>query len=202
MTTEADLSSELAEARSRLAELEAAEGERRHPEKVQGALYRIAELASAAEDMQAFYQAVHAAVGELMYANNFFIALYDEERQLISWPYYVDEVDLEVPDPNQWDAFGSGTARGVTAYVLRTGEPQLLSSDRLSELIEQGEIELVGIYAEDSTWLGVPLKEPARFSVYRWVVRCCRGCGLRSGCVGRPLLVSSCNSCASSFWRA
>src|SRR6266540_5531311 len=28
--------------------------------------------------------------------------------------------------------------------------------------------------------------EPARFSVYRWVVRCCRGCGLRSGCVGLP----------------
>src|SRR5882762_6502258 len=33
--------------------------------------------------------------------------------------------------------------------------------------------------------------EPARFSVYRWVVRCCRGCGLRSGCVGLPLLASS-----------
>src|SRR5437870_13381906 len=29
--------------------------------------------------------------------------------------------------------------------------------------------------------------EPARFSVYRWVVRCCRGRGLRSGCVGLPL---------------
>ena len=26
--------------------------------------------------------------------------------------------------------------------------------------------------------------EPARFSVYRWVVRCGRGCGLRSGCGG------------------
>jgi hypothetical protein len=35
--------------------------------------------------------------------------------------------------------------------------------------------------------------EPARFAVYRWVVRCCRGCGLRSGCVGLPSLVSSCN---------
>ena len=41
-------------------------------------------------------------------------------------------------------------------------------------------------------------REPARFSVYRWVVRCCRGCGLRSGCVGLPSLSSSCNRCASS----
>jgi transposase len=38
-------------------------------------------------------------------------------------------------------------------------------------------------------------REPARFSVYRWVVRCCRGCGLRSGCVGLPWPVSSCNRC-------
>src|SRR5437870_1832581 len=47
-----------------------------------------------------------------------------------------------------------------------------------------------------------PEEEPARFSVYRWVVRCCRGCGLRSGCVGLPSLASSCNRCARSSWRA
>jgi hypothetical protein len=40
------------------------------------------------------------------------------------------------------------------------------------------------------------LREPARFSVYRWVVRCCRGCCLRSGFVGLPSLASSCNRCA------
>jgi hypothetical protein len=44
-------------------------------------------------------------------------------------------------------------------------------------------------------------REPARFSVYRWVVRCCRGCGLRSGCVGRPLRSSSCNRSSMRFWR-
>ncbi len=50
---------------------------------------------------------------------------------------------------------------------------------------------------------GVPIRdEPARFSVYRWVVRCCRGCGLRSGCVGLPSRASSCNRFASLFWRA
>ena len=130
MTADADLSAELAEARRRLAELEAAEAERRHAEKVQSALYRIAELASAAQDMQEFYRAVHAVVGELMYANNFYIALYDEERQLINFPYWVDELDDDWPDANEWVEFGSRQARGVTGYVLRTGEPQLLSYER------------------------------------------------------------------------
>ncbi len=125
--------------------------------RAQAALYRIAELASSAQNLQEFYREVHAVVGELMYANNFFIALYDDERQLISWPYYADESDFEIPDPNQWDAFGEGEATGTTAYVLRTGEPQLLTHLRLLELIERGEVELRGVATEESTWLGVPL---------------------------------------------
>ena len=97
-----------------------------------------------------------------MYAENFFIALYDEERQLISWPYYVDEVDEDLPDPNKWDAFGEGNARGTTAYVLRTGQPQLIPRARALELMEQGEIVIVGFANDDSSWLGVPLRSEDR----------------------------------------
>ncbi|HEU5476385.1 MAG TPA: GAF domain-containing protein [Gaiellaceae bacterium] len=138
------------------------EAERTHAAKVQDALYRIAELASAAHHMQEFYRAIHEVVGELMYAENFFIALYDEDRQRISWPYYVDEVDTELPDPNRWDTFGEGDARGSTAYVLRTGEPQLITRERVEKLIAQGELELRGSATDESTWLGVPLKAEGR----------------------------------------
>ena len=31
--------------------------------------------------MPAFYRTIHEIVGELMYAENFYIALYDEERE-------------------------------------------------------------------------------------------------------------------------
>ena len=130
---------------------------RDNAEKVQSAFFRIAELASAAQDMQEFYAAVHEIVGELMEARSMFIALYDEERKLISWPYYADEVDPESrPDPNQWFEFGRGDARGVTAYILRTGKPLHLTAARLAELVEQDEVELLGKAAED--WLGVPLR--------------------------------------------
>ena len=162
MSSDAELRAELDSARRRLAELEAAQADRRDAQKVQAGLYRIAELASAAQDMQEFYREVHAVVGELMNATNFFIALYDEERQLISWPYYVDEVDMDVPAPNQWDAFGTGNARGTTAYVLRTGEPQLLTHGRMARLAAEGEIEIVGADTAESTWLGVPLKSEGR----------------------------------------
>ena len=128
---------------------------RENAEKVQDALYRIAELASAAQDMQEFYRAIHEVVGELMYAENFFIALYDEERRRINWPYYVDTVDDELPDPNRWDEFGQGEARGATAFVLRTGTPQHFSRQRILELVDAGEFDLLGDMPEDA--LAVPL---------------------------------------------
>ena len=62
-------------------------------ERVQDALYRIAEAASAATDLQAFYRTIHEIVGELMYARNFYIALHDAERGRMNYPYYVDEFD-------------------------------------------------------------------------------------------------------------
>ncbi len=125
MTT---LDDEIRTLRDRVAELEAHEAGRERAEKVQAALYRIAETASTAEDMQDFYRQIHAIVGELMYADNFYIALYDEERRAINWPYYVDEVDEDWPDPNVWEPIGTGQARGVTAYTLRRGEPVLLKA--------------------------------------------------------------------------
>ena len=75
------------------------------------------------EDMQEFYRSTHEVVGELMDARNFYIVLYDEERQLINFAYRVDDVDKDFPDSSQWVAFKSRDARGTTGYVLRTGEP-------------------------------------------------------------------------------
>ena len=104
---------------------------------------------------------MHGIVGELMDASNFYIALYDDERQMINFPYFVDEVDLDIPDPNVWEPFGVGNARGTTAYLLRVGEPLLIESERLpSELIAAGELELLGVLGQD--WLGVPLKSEGR----------------------------------------
>ncbi|HET8776482.1 MAG TPA: GAF domain-containing protein, partial [Candidatus Limnocylindria bacterium] len=147
---------ELAAARARIAELEAQQSEHARAEKVQDALYRIADTASAAHDMPTFYATIHDIVGELMAASNFYIALYDDKRKAINFPYYVDEVELDIPDPAAWEPIGIGNAKGLTAYVLRTGSVQHLGRDDLPGLIAAGEIEEVGVPGSD--WLGVPLR--------------------------------------------
>ena len=131
-------------------------------QRVQDALYRIAEAASAAQDLHAFYATIHEIVGELMYARNFYVALYDEDRQAINFPYYLDEVDQDLPDPKVWEPFGVGNAKGLTGYVLRSGRPELVSRQRWLDLIDRGEIEMVGVEGEN--WLGVPLRANDRTS--------------------------------------
>ena len=92
---------ELERLRRRVAELEAgpAEPQRTDMARVQAALYRVADAAGAVADMQDFYATAHRIVGELMYARNFFIGLYDEATEIISFPYIVDEVDKFRPPP-------------------------------------------------------------------------------------------------------
>jgi PAS domain S-box-containing protein len=135
--------------------------ERVHAERRQAALRSIAETASAAEDMQTFYAEIHRIVGELMYADNCYIALYDPERNALSFPYYVDQLDPELPDPEQWDELGdTELGRGITAHVVRTGEPLLASMDVQRELYERDGVEGVGRDAVD--WLGVPIQAESR----------------------------------------
>ena len=126
--------------------------------RVQEALYRIASAASAASDLDAFYAEIHAIVGQLMYAENFYIALYDPERDALRYPYNVDTVDPEVIDPKIWHQLGATRlGRGTTAYVLRTGRPIRFDIETFQELERTGEVDAVGTIHEAGDWLGAPL---------------------------------------------
>ena len=122
--------------------------EHKRAAQLQAALYRIAETASSPADLQTMFAAIHAIVGGLMDVRNFYIALYDSASGLLSFPYFVDEEDV-TPAPKK-------LGKGLTEYVLRTGQPLLASPETFDELVRRGEAETVGAPSLD--WLGVPLK--------------------------------------------
>ena len=122
--------------------------ERRRTERSLSATYRITQAAHAAGSLQDLFKAIHGIVSELMPARNFYIALWDPELQLVSFPYFVDEFDPP-PAPKP-------PARGLTDYVLRTGEPLLGTPEVFEDLVQRGEVESIGAPSID--WLGVPLK--------------------------------------------
>lgn len=123
--------------------------ERKIGEKIQNAVYKISEAANSAENLQELFRSIHKVITELMPAkDNFYIALYDKKKEMLSFPYFVDEFE-EPPAPEK---FG----KGLTEYVLRTGKPLLASPEVFAELEKQGEVVSVGPPSVD--WLGVPLK--------------------------------------------
>jgi signal transduction histidine kinase/CheY-like chemotaxis protein len=124
--------------------------------RVQHALVAIADAANRSDDLGTFYPVVHEALKPLLYATNCYIALYDDARQAINFPYYVDELDDDIPDPSLWEPFGVGEAAGTTAFLLRTGVPQLITPERFRELAAAGEAAALGVIGLGE-WLGVPL---------------------------------------------
>jgi signal transduction histidine kinase/DNA-binding response OmpR family regulator/tetratricopeptide (TPR) repeat protein len=122
--------------------------ERRQAEALRAAMYQIAETTSSATDMNGFYAALHAIIGSLMDARNFYVALYDPEQNVIRFPYSADTADNALPP--------RVAKRGLTEYVLRNGKPLLAHPTLSDELSRLGEIDIVGTPPVD--WLGVPLK--------------------------------------------
>jgi GAF domain-containing protein len=93
--------------------------QRKRAEQKQASLYRISEAALTAGSLDDLYAQIHEIVNELMPAHNFYIALYDAATDTVSFPYFKDEAETELPVP----ARQHGT--GLTEYVLRLGEPWL-----------------------------------------------------------------------------
>jgi PAS domain S-box-containing protein len=122
--------------------------ERKRAEALSSALYRIAEKASVAQDLQQFFAAIHGIVDELMCARNFAIAIYESESQLLTFPYFVDERE-SAPAPAR-------LASGLAEYVIRTSEPLLCTPELARQLRQRGQIELTSPLPLQ--WLGVPLK--------------------------------------------
>ena len=78
-------------------------------ERLQRALYAIADQANSDREMPDVLRAMHEIVGSLMYAENFYIVLYDRSTESMRFAYFVDVADTDVPS-NDSDA-ARGDAR-------------------------------------------------------------------------------------------
>ncbi len=117
-------------------------------EEIRDALYKISNAVTSVPDIQNLYSNIHSIIMGLMKADNFYIAMYDEETDMVSFPYFVDQVD-DPPAPRK-------AGRGLTEYILRLGKSQLIDAETDLKLRASGETSLIG--EPTQIWLGVPLK--------------------------------------------
>lgn len=117
--------------------------------KVRQAFFSLAGEVFASKGFQGFFKTLHSVLKNLLPAPNFFVAFYDEEKDLISFPYILDNF-------RRTRRVSRKKGNGLTEYILNTGEPLLLKTrEEFEELVRSGK---VGVYGKPpESWVGVPL---------------------------------------------
>jgi PAS domain S-box-containing protein len=123
-------------------------GEYMREEKLRQIILEILEAANSEKNLSELFRFIHSSVKKLMKADNFYIAYYKKDSDLLTFPYFVDEIDN--------DSSSKRLGKGLTEYVLRTGKSVLVDLQKDEELRRRGEIELIG--PQSPIWLGIPLK--------------------------------------------
>jgi PAS domain S-box-containing protein len=123
---------------------------RKRAETERQIISRIIEGVSTTANVGELFQLIHQAVGELLYAENCFVSLFNHATGLLHFEFFVDEFD-QTPEPRL-------PGRGLTGYVLAKGCPLLLTDEQQRRMAEQGEVEVMG--TPSASWLGIPLRTP------------------------------------------
>lgn len=115
-------------------------------ENLRGALYRISEAAHAAESLPALCREIHRVIDDLLPADRFYVALYDNANEAVSFPYFANERQ----PPLTAEPLETGSA---IADVIRSGNALLAKrgDDRPELGMKPASPEV------KADWLGVPL---------------------------------------------
>ncbi|HSH27467.1 MAG TPA: hypothetical protein VK972_06855, partial [Wenzhouxiangella sp.] len=89
-------------------------------ERIQKALFQISDLAGANLDTDDILQRLHQIIAELMYAENFYIFLYNADQDTVRFRYFVD-VATQPPDLSANIPL-EDIKHSLTWYVIRLGK--------------------------------------------------------------------------------
>ncbi|MFC0679602.1 EAL domain-containing protein [Lysobacter korlensis] len=121
-------------------------------EQLQAALFEIADMASSDMDLGDMLPELHSIVGRFMYAANFYITLYDDQKDALRFIYLKDTTDPIVRDANQFIPM-SVMEGGLTWYLIRDAKPLMGAPNDIRRQVS-GPTREIGMECFD--WLGVP----------------------------------------------
>ena len=127
-------------------ELKSEISERKRNEQIQKILYNISNAINKSDSLTDFINLIKHELSSIIDTSNFFVALYDSESDTISLPFFLDEKDKITSFP---------VGKTLTNYVIKTKRALLANRKVKQDLVESGEVELLG--ADSKVWLGIPL---------------------------------------------
>ncbi|MBE0423006.1 MAG: PAS domain S-box protein [Lutibacter sp.] len=120
--------------------------ERVKKEALEDVLYNISKAALTIVDFQEFSLFVRNVLHKIIDTSNFYIAIYNEETDMVNTPVFIDDVEMV----EEFSAKNS-----LTGYVIKSKKPLIVNQAAHQELIKNNKVELIGEHAK--IWIGVPL---------------------------------------------
>ncbi|WP_448566796.1 GAF domain-containing sensor histidine kinase [Thalassotalea ganghwensis] len=120
---------------------------------IQKALYEIASLSNQDLEFHSLFEKLHRVIATLLDAKNLYFAFYDETMQKISFPYFVDEKDIDEEDMTGKTI---DIGQGLSSYVIKERKSQRFSLEDVNQLYQQGKISKP-LGATFSCWMAAPL---------------------------------------------
>lgn len=128
-------------------------------ERLQQALFQIADLAGADLEMEQMLHRVHDVLNTLMYAQNCYIVEYDDVRRRIRFLYFADQIDDFQADPERFYEERE-MPRSLTFALLRHG--RALSGPSRELLARENQTPDSRHGPQSLDWLGVPMLRDGR----------------------------------------
>lgn len=115
-------------------------------------------LLTNATNLQTIYHTVFKCTSRLMSTHNFYVAIYNEKTESISFPFVIlDGVPLDETHPEASFWMGEMPVEGLTGHIIRTKQPLLLTKG-VENQARHSDLNFVQIGAlAAQSWLGVPM---------------------------------------------
>jgi len=113
--------------------------------------FEISDAINTTLDLQQLYQKIHLLLGKIVNLENFYISLYDQVNDKLTFPYLIDHHDALTAD----DIENVSKSTSLTGVVIRTKEPMILTRDDHEKMTKKMGGKLIGEPSE--YWIGVPL---------------------------------------------
>lgn len=109
-------------------------------------------------DVGAVVEKIYAYTSRLMDTYNFYVALYHEPTEQITFPLVIADGERVTPEHQEWSAWtAEQPVSGLTGHVINSRQPLLIEEQVVEQLREQG-IDYVEVGSGGvSSWLGVPM---------------------------------------------
>ncbi len=124
-----------------------------HTRHIQTVLYSITSHAQSSDSIDDLLKSIHGIMIKELRAENFLVALINEEQNSLEYKYCVDKTTKSCPTVNN---ISSNTNKRLSLLPINTNKTVHLTKERLIELQQAGTLEVQGIIPE--VWLGVPLR--------------------------------------------